>query len=210
VSEQPLAPPRRVLGVVLAGGASSRFGSPKWWAQIAGQSMASRAVSALRPGTAKVVALSTDRELVTLGIEVRPDLVPGEGPLGAVRTALSWADELALDGAFVLACDLPLVSGALVQAVVSSWVDEDAVVPFGTRGPEPLCALYRSGLLDTVEAMLAGGERAPRRLLEVIRVGRFPVDAAKAFSGVADPFVNVNTREGQRIAEAELILRASQ
>jgi molybdopterin-guanine dinucleotide biosynthesis protein A len=81
----------RVLGIVLAGGASARFGSPKWSAELAGRSLGARAVAALEPNTARVGVVANDPSLRALGVEVRADLEPGKGPLGALHTALAWA-----------------------------------------------------------------------------------------------------------------------
>ena len=47
----------RILGAVLAGGASSRFGSDKALALIGGRTLLDRAGSALRPFVAEVVAI---------------------------------------------------------------------------------------------------------------------------------------------------------
>ena len=195
---------RVILGVVLAGGASSRFGAPKWRAPLAGQPMAARAVSALEPNTSKVVALGADPELAMLGVEVRPDVHPGSGPLAGIHTALLWARELSHEGVFVLACDLPLVGAALVRALIACWRDEDAVAPLGPAGPEPLCAIYATSNLPAVEDLLRLENPSPRALLERVRVRPFTLDRARAVTGLDDPFLNVNTREGRAAAEAAL------
>jgi molybdenum cofactor guanylyltransferase len=200
------AHPSGFLGVVLAGGASTRYGSPKWRASVGGASMRERATAALAPHVLRVVTVGHDALLAGPGMDVRPDLVPGLGPLGGIHTALVWATELSLDGAFVLACDLPLVSEAVVGALVGAWEGEDAVVPLGGSGPEPLCALYGLGLLGRVAAAIAEGERSPARFLEReegavrwVRSERLP----RAAGGV-DPFLNVNTPGERDRAEGAL------
>jgi molybdopterin-guanine dinucleotide biosynthesis protein A len=194
------------LGAVLAGGASLRFGEPKWRVDVAGETMGARAIAALRPSTAQVVAISGDPAVASLGVEVRPDLVAGQGPLGGVRTALVCASERALDGAFVLACDLPLVTASLVHAIVAAWRTEDVVVTTGPAGAEPLCALYSLTALPGIERALARGELSPSRLLEDdLDVRRLSLEEARAAAGVEDPFLNVNTRADR--ARAEDLLR---
>jgi molybdopterin-guanine dinucleotide biosynthesis protein A len=166
--------------------------------------MAARAVAALAPNTARVVAVANDPAVSALGVEVRPDLEAGRGPLGGVLTALGWARELSLDGVFVLACDLPLVGAPLVRALIASWDGEDALVPVRPEGPEPLCALYATSLISTVEALLEATDASPRRLLERVRVRPFPIEWARAVTGLDDPFLNVNTPERRAAAEAAL------
>jgi molybdenum cofactor guanylyltransferase len=198
----------RVLGIVVAGGASARFGSPKWSAELAGRSLGARAVAALEPNTASVGVVGNDPSLRALGAEVRADLEPGNGPLGALHTALAWAEELSLDAAFLLACDLPLVGAEVVHALLDAWRGEDVVAPFGPRGAEPLCALYAVRLLPSVVAALSERELALHRLVGRASVSRVPMETARRASGLANPFLNVNTREDLARAEAELGSRA--
>jgi molybdopterin-guanine dinucleotide biosynthesis protein A len=200
----------RILGVVLAGGASRRFGSPKWSAELAGRTMGERAVAALEPNTAKVGVVGNDPALAALGVEVRSDLRAGKGPLGALHTALHWAQELSLSAVFLLACDLPLAGAEIVRTVVDTWTDDDVVVPFGPRGPEPLCGLYSVNLLPEVERALSVDELALHALMERVHARRVPMHAAQAASGLADPFLNVNTREDLARATTALSSRVAE
>jgi molybdopterin-guanine dinucleotide biosynthesis protein A len=171
--------------------------------------MGSRAVAALGPHATRVVAVSTDETLASLGLEVRPDLTPGLGPLGGIQTALEWARELSLQGVLILACDLPLVSGSVVGALISAWRGEDAVAPLGEEGPEPLCALYALSALPLVGTALAEGERSPSRLLSgPLIAARFLPPEAFANESRSNPFLNVNTTV-ERV-RAEEALRRSQ
>lgn len=201
-------PGRRLFGVVLAGGASTRFGSPKWLAAVGGEPMGARAVSALAPHVERLAAISGDAAIARLGLEVRTDLERGQGPLGGIRTALAWAAELSLDGVVVLACDLPLVSADLVGVLVGDWDDEEAVAPLGASGPEPLCALYATTALSSVEAELARGGLSPRRLLQRVHARLIPLERTQAVAGWADPFLNVNTEAMRARAEAILATRS--
>jgi len=195
---------QELLGAVLAGGASVRFGSPKWRATVLGQTMGARAVAALAPHTSRVVAISGDPEVVGLGIEARADLHPGRGPIGGIHTALAWAHELSLDGVVVLACDLPLVTADVVGAIVGAWAGEAVVAPMGPRGPEPLCALWSVRAFPQVEAAAHGATRSPRRLLEELGARVLGDAASWQQAGIEDPFLNVNTPSEHARAEAVL------
>jgi molybdopterin-guanine dinucleotide biosynthesis protein A len=194
----------RLLGAVLAGGASSRFGTPKWRVAVAGQSMGARAVAALTPSTARVVAISYDPEVAGLGIEVRGDVSPGLGPLGGIQTALAWAQDLGLQGAVVLACDLPLVNASLVRELVTEWRGEDAVFTAGPAGAEPLCALYAAAALPAIDDALARGDPSPSRLLSGLNSRRLPMARARRAAGLENPFLNVNTKEEWAAADRTL------
>jgi molybdopterin-guanine dinucleotide biosynthesis protein A len=171
--------------------------------------MGARAVAALVPSCATVVAISSDPAVAELGVEVRRDVESGQGPLGGIRTALAWARDLSLDAAIVLACDLPLVSAPLVRALLDEWAGEDAVVPEGAGGAEPLCAIYAARILPVVEATLVAGELSPSRVTLKLGTRRMSLEQARRAAGVDDPFLNVNTRETCAMAE-ELLRKQSQ
>ncbi|WP_137680251.1 molybdenum cofactor guanylyltransferase [Aurantiacibacter suaedae] len=81
-----------ILGAVLAGGMSTRFGSDKALAVLDGRSLLERAVEALAQLCDKVVIVGRTEGPETLGVECVPDTPrPGMGPLGGVAGALNHA-----------------------------------------------------------------------------------------------------------------------
>jgi molybdopterin-guanine dinucleotide biosynthesis protein A len=194
------------IGAVLAGGLSTRFGSPKALAMIAGRTALRRVADAMVEVGSTVIVVANDPSLADgSGLRIVPDEVPGEGPLGGILTALRIAEAEGMRGALCVACDLPFVSAAMLRLILADAEDE-IVVPEspGRRGFEPLCAYYPIAALPAVEAALNAGERAPHRLLERVPHRRIPLAAVRA---VGDPevlFFNLNTPEdlarAQRIA----------
>lgn len=196
----------RLLGAVLAGGRSRRYGSPKWRAPVGGVAMGRRAVTALEPHAAEVVALIDDpgaQEM--LGVPCFPDLRPGSGPLGGLHTALSLARDRSLDGVALLGCDLPLVGEKAVGALVAHWTAEArAVVPRGPDGLQPVCALYAASALPVVERALDGGVRALHEVMEDLDPVRVPQERLATAEGRERVLLNVNTRDDRMRAEVLL------
>ena len=195
------------LGVILAGGASTRFGAPKALATVGGRRIIDRVTHALAGAVPEVVLSANDPELFAdLGLAMRTDDVAGLGALGGILTALRWAAETGRSGALVVACDMPWVSARLLRMIVerASSTDADAVVPEsgGRRGMEPLCAWYSVRCLPRIERMAAEGERRVHRLLiGGVRADVIPVAEVRR---VGDPdllFLNVNTVEDLHRAE---------
>jgi molybdopterin-guanine dinucleotide biosynthesis protein A len=159
-------------GVVLAGGHSSRMGRDKALVEVDGRALAQIAADALaEAGATEVVVIGGDVvALAALGLYVVPDDHPGDGPLGAIITALGWATE---DIVMVLACDMPAIDAATVTAVVSALDDDpasDVAAPRLGDHLQILTAAYRTRARPTLETAFAAGERAPRRALEGVRI----------------------------------------
>ncbi len=157
-----------LLGVVLAGGDSRRFGSPKALARLHGRPLWRLAADRLRSVCPRVTVVANDARVAREvsagegGLEVRPDLKKGLGPLGGVATALALASESGLDGALVLAVDMPWVEKTALRGLAKAWRrGRKPCVP--RTGPpwgfDPLCAVYPVDALPSLEAALAGGLR---------------------------------------------------
>jgi molybdenum cofactor guanylyltransferase len=161
-------------GAVLTGGTSRRMGTDKALLAVGGRPMAAIAADALwEAGAGEVLAVggtpATLAALTELGLDPRPDLHPGAGPLAGVVTALSCAvaDEVA-----VLACDLPNAAAGGVLAVVGALIDGDAhaAVPVVGGRPQPLHAAYRRDALPLLDGRFRAGERSLLRALEALDV----------------------------------------
>lgn len=200
--------PGDLLGAVLAGGESTRYGEPKALVSLAGRPMAAWAVDALQPHFSEVGLLAGDPGVIrALDLPARRDLVPGQGPLGGLLTALAWARDRGFGGAFLLACDLPLVGRSLVGRILAhGFRGKDAVVPAspGPLGMEPLCAAYTLACLEPAEALVTAGHRSMRGLLDAVGFSLVPMDALGGPGEAAKRFTNVNTPEEKREVEDAL------
>jgi molybdopterin-guanine dinucleotide biosynthesis protein A len=155
-------------GIVLAGGASRRFGGDKLAEPIDGVALLQHALQALAGVVDEtVVVIAPDRAPPRLGasdpgrrVRYVADPEPFGGPLVGVRTGLRAAH-----GSIVLVVggDMPsLVPGVLRLLVARAPAAlADAA---GVARPLP-CALDRALALAAADELLAGGERRLRALL---------------------------------------------
>jgi molybdopterin-guanine dinucleotide biosynthesis protein A len=187
----------RLLGAVLAGGESRRFGRDKAATLLAGLSLVERAATTLSRVFDDVVIVSS-REPVTTAWPQVPDRHPGLGPLAGVEAALLAARERGCDGAFVLACDMPLVDEATVRAVVAALGDAMVAAPSSREGGdiEPLCAVYRLDCLPEVVRALERRALAAHALFASVGGRRVTLPR--------ELFLNVNTPEDH--AHASVVL----
>ena len=163
---------------ILAGGQATRFGGrDKSTLLVEGRTIRDRQIAALTP-------LTDDLQIVA------SDLVPGCGPLGGLHTALTAARH---DTLFLIACDMPYVSTALVEYLLSLAGGADAVVPRSERGYHPLCAVYTRACLEPAAARLADRRLQMRELLNSVRTRAVPLEEIRQFGNPDRLLANVNT-----------------
>jgi len=105
----------KLLGAVLAGGRSSRFGSDKALALLDGCQLIEHAVAALTPYVAQIVICGrTDPRWTSLADLPAPDM----GPLGGLAAALAYARDGGFVGVLSTGCDMPVLPDDLARALM--------------------------------------------------------------------------------------------
>lgn len=136
-----------------------------------------------------------------LGIPLFPDIYPGRGALGGLFTALKAAR-----GEFVgvVACDMPFVSTAILNALRSKLEDPAcaAAIPRTRHGAEPFHAVYRRAVcLPAVQEVLAAGKWRADAWYEKVRICWLTGDEVRRYDPAGLAFQNVNTPEELAAAE---------
>jgi len=113
----------RILGAVLAGGRSRRFGSDKAVAELDGQTLIDRAIHDLSANV-ETVAICGREIAGRLSLPDRPraDI----GPLGGLNAALHYAAQHGFAGALSTGCDMPVFPRALGAALIGDGLGEEA------------------------------------------------------------------------------------
>ena len=162
-----------MLGAVLAGGQSSRFGSDKALAEVGGLTLIERAVEALSGWCDKVVVVGR----ATAPAPTLPDWPrPGMGPLGGIAAVLHFARDQGYDA--VLTCgvdcaDLPADLPDLLGPAPACLADQ------------PVIGCWPVSASSVVDAILTGnGRHSMHALVEAI--------GARAVNISAKP-ANINT-----------------
>lgn len=194
-----------VAAAIIAGGGARRLGGvAKPFLSVAGRTIADRQLDVLRPLFARVlvvVAEPADAEpWLARGLETVVDPIRGAGPLAGVAAALAAISSG--EAAVCLAGDLPFPSAGLLTALRDREPGADAVAPRVDGRAEPLFARYAARLLPEVQARLRQRRLALHALLEETATTWLAGNELAALdpSGVA--FLNVNTPEDLKRAEA--------
>jgi molybdopterin-guanine dinucleotide biosynthesis protein A len=163
-----------LTGILLVGGASSRFGSPKALAQLDGETLAERGWRTLGEACEHRLALGKASERLELPFPVLDDGSPVQAPIVGLIAGLRAAPT---DLCVVLPVDCPRVTPALLLDLADACRDGAR----SQRGPLP--GAYRRSALPALER----GGLAIYRAIGDLDVAVLEVDPAL--------LVNVNTPE---------------
>ena len=176
---------------ILAGGNSQRFGEDKALARLDGKPLLGHILGRLE-GLAAETLVVTNRpaDYAQFNQRLVGDVLPGRGALGGLHAALYHATQ---PWVVCLACDMPLVSRALVEYLLTLRAGVDVVMPRLNGLWEPMHAVWSRGCVGAAQAALERGERRMVSCLPGLKV-RAVIEAE---IDPIDPehlsFVNVNT-----------------
>ena len=170
-ADRPEAIAGNLLGAVLCGGESKRFGSDKALSPAGDQLLGARVVQALRSGGVDPVVAVGGTAGPALGLITVPDRWPGAGPLAALATILWWARR---GDVLVVPCDLALLPKETVEQLVAErgrlreHGDQRAIVASVNGKPKHSLAVWPATFHSQLRAQVEAGERRFSSALEVV------------------------------------------
>ena len=145
-----------ITGVLLVGGASERFGSPKALAELAGETLAGRAWRALSEACDEVIAVGKAADALALPFPVLDDGAQGRAPVHGVVAGLRAATH---EVCVVLPVDCPRITPGALRTL-----GEAIAVP--QTGPLP--GAYARAMLPQLEERVDRGELSLRGVNPVV------------------------------------------
>lgn len=163
----------QVVGVILSGGASQRFGAPKGLQLLAGRPLIAHVIDRLRPQV-DALALSAGINAILyqgFGLPVLPDAFgTQDGPTAGLLAAFAHAETMSHDAAtLIVPVDMPFLPRALLTALIAHGAATPGhpIYAQSTRGPHFGVSLWPSAVYGTTRHLvLAEGFRALHRVLE--------------------------------------------
>lgn len=186
----------KIVGILLAGGQSRRFGEPKALAKWNGKTFIEHSTEALQAVTKDVVVVShpniTSTLVHMLDVLVTEDIpqYKGNGPLAGLLTGMN---AVKADWYIVAPCDTPNISKEWALKLMKH-IDgnSEAIVPVIDGRKQPLLALYHRDVKERIERLLQKEKRSVQQLLSQCSV-RYVTGEELGLSTVL--FFNVNTKE---------------
>jgi molybdopterin-guanine dinucleotide biosynthesis protein A len=187
-----------IVGAILAGGLSSRMGTPKAHVRLRGRAMIAYPAAALR-ASATELAIVGDAEaarmLGAVALRDPPDL-PFRGPLCGVLAALEWAHGLGADWVALAPCDTPMLGRDIVARLIAAAGEAACAAAATSRGPEALLSVWRPSLHAALRDAMRAQHPPVRDVLRAFGAALLRVPDEEA--------ANVNTPEELAAAEAVL------
>ncbi|WP_010283406.1 molybdenum cofactor guanylyltransferase [Bacillus timonensis] len=195
---------QKIIGILLAGGESRRFGSHKAFAKLHHKYFYEYAIDALKENVDQLFIVSHPALEAQLrkqtSVPVVQDLaeIQGNGPLAGIFTVM---EKKASDWYIVLPCDTPFVTDGLVKQLISYTNDQsiDAVVPIINDRQQPLIAAYHYRIANRIEQLLKKKKLKMSHLLDTCNV-KFITNHDLQLQGME--FENINNQtEYEKISQ---------
>jgi molybdenum cofactor guanylyltransferase len=200
-----------VLGYVLAGGGSTRFGRDKALVEIGGAPMLLRMRSLLGVVAKEVNVIASPHKYAALGVASIGDRWEGQGPLAGIITALLTTAETGGGAVWnlIVGCDMPFLTREwltyLAERALASGAE--VVAPQSAKGLEPLCACWRTSAAAKLQQVFGDGTRKITEAMKRLHVEVVDEAQWKRFDTADRLFWNMNTPanydEAKRILEAQ-------
>ncbi len=192
-----------ILGVVLAGGKSKRFGKDKANVKLGNKTLIQHTLDKIKSKFSKIIVVS-NTEVVKDYIIVK-DCINGQlGPLVGVLSAMKWIkkNNYSYEWIITFPCDTPFFSISIIDRFVNAAKLKNSFLYFVKSEDKRhnIFGLWSLKLVNTLEEDINKNEyRKVEKWANKIGVKTINVTYEKM-----DPFFNINTKE--ELAEAEKIL----
>ena len=195
-----------ILGVVLAGGKSQRFGEDKSQVKLGGKLLIDYILSEIIEEFSEILVVSNssidfkhyDKILV---IE---DIKKNLGPLGGVLTAMKWIKDNNKDYKWIstFPVDTPFFKHSILQKFLQNISPEEGNLFFikSNNTRHNIFGLWSIDLMEKLEEDLDKGERKVELWANSIGVKTINIEFQNK-----DPFFNINTKEDLEKAKDRLI-----
>ncbi|WP_261129466.1 molybdenum cofactor guanylyltransferase [Bacillus sp. Marseille-Q3570] len=182
-------------GIVLAGGESRRYGTPKALEEIEGRPFYKIALEILQPLVDHIVMVAhpslqssiDEQEGVTVILD-DPEF-RGQGPLAGIYSGMNAYEAT---NYLVLACDMPLMKQQVFHQLVSLHFllkNDCSIVPVTRNRLQPLAALYPAAVKPVLFDLLISEKRRLTDLLQRVECAYISYDSPE----MTRCFRNINT-----------------
>tara|TARA_B100001093_G_scaffold418356_1_gene409583 strand:- start:1258 stop:1866 length:609 start_codon:yes stop_codon:yes gene_type:complete len=194
-----------ILGAVLAGGKSQRFGEDKSQVKLEGKLLIDYILSEILSEFREILIVSNNKIDFKNSekISIIEDFKKGLGPLGGVLSAMKWVKENNKDYKWIstFPADTPFFSKEILQNFYKEIEIEKSRLFFikSNKTRHNIFGLWSIDLLEKLEEDLNKGDRKVELWANSVGVKVIDMD----FKNI-DPFFNINTKQDLEKAKEKL------
>jgi len=192
-----------ILGVVLAGGKSERFGKDKSEIKLGSKTLLTHTLDKIKSKFNEIIIVSNNKKVEDY--IVIKDCIEGQlGPLVGVLSAMKWIKKNNYSYKWVVTfpCDTPFFDTSIIDKFIEATKFKDSLLYFAKSKEKRhnIFGLWSLKLMETLEKdILENDHRKVEKWANKIGVKTINIP----YDNI-DPFFNINTEED--LAEAEKIL----
>jgi molybdopterin-guanine dinucleotide biosynthesis protein A len=210
-----MKPREHSVGILLAGGKSSRMGGgDKCLLPLAGRPILAHVIERLKPQVAELIinANGDPARFSAFGLPVVEDRLGGyAGPLAGIHAGLEWVrtNRPGCRFAITAASDTPFLPADLVDRLCSASGEgaPNLAVARSADGMHPVFGLWPVTLAPDLEVSLLAGHRKVSEWVRLHQAREVMFPPLEIGSRTIDPFFNINRADD--LAAAEAFLQAS-
>lgn len=192
---------KKITGIILAGGKSSRMGSDKGIVNLNGKKFIEHILEAVLPNVNEVLIIANNDNYNNLGYKVIKDTIKDCGPLGGIYTGLMNSQT---ENNIVVSCDIPFINSDLIKYIIENTSNADITVPVYKGNIEPLCAVFTKRTSDQIYNLIMNKDLKIQNILKYFITKEIFITKMQEFYN-DKLFVNINTPE-ELEQQKELVL----
>ena len=148
---------KKLNGIILAGGKSSRMGRDKALLIFNNKTFLDHIVCAIKPLVDEILIISSNKDHQVDDCTTIADLISNSGPIAGIYTGLKHTNT---ENNLVLSCDIPMVQTSILELIIkNNELDKDVVQIIDDQYSMPLVALYKKRIALFLLSELKTGEK---------------------------------------------------
>lgn len=194
-----------MAAIILSGGRAARMkGRDKAFLKLGEETLIERQLGMLEKIFKEIIVVtnSPDKYRRSKGLRVIRDIIPHQGPLGAIFSGLNESGE---KYNFIVACDMPFINDRLIKYMFEKSRNYDVVMPYIDDRYQTLFSVYSKNCLSSMSQMLDANDFKVSRLIKRIKVRKINRNEVLQFGSPEKIFMNINSK--QDLSYARRIIR---
>ena len=195
-----------ILGIILAGGKSSRFGEDKSIAKLGDKTLLDHTISKIENEFTEILVISNNREFNFKNnkIHIVEDCIEGQlGPLVGILTAMKWVKKNNKNYKWIASfpCDTPFFDMKFISELKIKIKETSKKLIFlnSDKKRHNIFGLWSVDLIETLEEDIKNGLRKVEIWADKIGYENININT-KEF----DMFLNINTKEDLKKAKENI------